>query len=401
MSNLANHTFTNEVNKKIKITLDNLYLLFKNYENQMKLKLINKQINHKSETNLDQLFTFILEETRSQNFRRNKSSSLLKERHESPKTWKDSLDSTISLFLKYLENEGYALSSRKSSIRNLKCFREYIASRRVSESGSRGDFSDLTMEDILEYENFLIKRQNDGEIQESTIYKYLYVVQLFVDFLRKNKIIFLYYKVPSSLKKQGKRTNAFSATQDIIKLIETAEEHSNFKVRDMCILLLIMELGIRPIELTGLCINDLRLSESLITVFCKKSGQRTLKISKDLTKILKKYIEIRKEHNPNHTYVFINVFGEPLSRNGVASMIFNINKKAFGKAKVNAKALRHTYATNALDNLNDFEEVSKSMGHLHWRSTEYYVHKSVKRLLKNSLPFNPLHQLLEGENNAH
>ena len=80
-------------------------------------------------------------------------------------------------------------------------------------------------------------------------------------------------------------------------------------------------------------------------------------------------------------------------------MIWKFNKKAFGKAKINAKALRHTYATNALENLNDFEEVSKSMGHLHWISTEYYVHKSIKRLLANSLPFNPLLPLIEGDEN--
>ncbi|WP_078554273.1 tyrosine-type recombinase/integrase [Bacillus alkalicellulosilyticus] len=333
-----------------------------------------------------------------------KSSVLRKVRHEAPKTWIDSLDLTLSLFLKYLEDERrYTFSSRESQIRKLKCFTKYLTDNTQNENGGlEKNFSDFTMKEIITYEDYLIYRHNNGEIQLSTLYKYLYVIQLYVDFLRKNNKILFDYTVPSSLKHQGKRTNAYASTQDIIKLIGTAEQYSNFKIRDLCILLLIMELGCRPIEVTRLVINDLRPSESLITLFCEKSGQRTLKISKDLSKVFKKYLYIRNEYSPNHDFVFINTFGEPLSSSGVSSMITRFNKKAFGKAKINAKALRHTYATNALDNLNDFDEVSKSMGHLNWTSTEYYVHKSVKRLLQNSLPFNPLHQLVIGDEiNAH
>lgn len=325
------------------------------------------------------------------------------QRHKPQKTWINSLDSTMSLFFKYLKDERrYTLSSIESWIRKLKRFTKFITENTKKEYGLEKTFSEFTLKQIISYEDYLIQRHNNGEIQQSTIYKYLYVVQLFVEFLRKNKRILFDYSVPPSLINQGKRTNAYSTTQDIIKLVETAEQYSNFKIRDLCILLLIMELGCRPIEVTGLVINDIRPSESLITLFCLKSDQRTLKISRDLSRLFKRYLEIRNRFNPNHDSVFINSFGEPLSRTGVSSMILKFNKKAFGKAKINAKALRHTYATNALDNLNDFEEVSKSMGHLNWSSTEYYVHKSVKRLLQNSLPFNPLHQLLKGdESHAH
>ncbi|OIJ12728.1 hypothetical protein BKP35_09090 [Anaerobacillus arseniciselenatis] len=325
------------------------------------------------------------------------------QRHKPQRTWKSSLDSTMSLFFKYLEVEKrYTLSSIESWIRKLKCFTKFITKNKKIENDFEKTLSELTLKEIISYEDYLIQRHNNGEIQENTIYKYLFVVQLFVNFLRKNKRILFDYSVPPSLINQGKRTNAYSATQDIIKLVETTEQYSNFKIRDLCILLLIMELGCRPIEVTRLDIDSIRPSESLITLFCEKSGQRTLKISKDLSKVFKRYLEIRNNFNPNHDSVFINSFGEPLSRTGVSSMILRFNKKAFGKAKINAMALRHTYATNALDNLNDFEEVSKSMGHLHRTSTEYYVHKSVKRLLQNSLPFNPLQQLSKGdESHAH
>lgn len=398
MTNQNERNFNYVVNKKSKVSLEEIHLLFKEFEKKNDLTLLNKHSKVGLDMYLDQLFSFILNELKRPIIKKVKSQNLIKVRHEPQKTWLDSLDSSSRSFMKYLEHEkSYALSSIKASIRNLNSFFKYISEMNNNESWSRTGFSNLTKKDILSYEDYLINRHNEGKIEKSTIYKYLYVVHLFVEFLLKNKKIHFYYNVPSSLKNQGNRTNAYASTQDIIKLLDTTEQVSNFKLRDMCILLLIMELGIRPIEVTGLCVNDLRLSELLITVFCEKSGQRTLNISKDLSRLLRKYLETRDEYKPTHDSVFINVFGEPLSRNGLSSMILNVNKKAFGKAKINAKSLRHTYATNALDNLNDLEEVSKSMGHLHLASTEYYVHKSVKRLLKNTLPFNPLHQLSEGD----
>ncbi|WP_139193876.1 hypothetical protein [Anaerobacillus alkalidiazotrophicus] len=61
----------------------------------------------------------------------------------------------------------------------------------------------------------------------------------------------------------------------------------------------------------------------------------------------------------------------------------------FGSALYPAKAFRHTYITNALQEYS-FERVSKAIGHKEWRSTYYYYDKSNKRLLENTLHYNPL-----------
>lgn len=368
-------------NSKGKISLSEIHLLLNEFKG---MKNFHKTKDFDPNDYVDQLFTFLNEHLI-------KGRSFLKKNRIEPLTpWLESLGDIVHSFNNFLDSEkGYAPSTRRNTIRNLKRFKEFLAEAADKEGTIGEDISIFSLKDVLNYENYLIKRLNNGDIQQCTVYKYLYVVELFVDFLKLN----FHYNVPPSLKGHGNRTNAYATTPDIINLIETAEQNSSFKLRDISILLLIMELGCRPIEITGLSINDLRLSECLITLYSVKSGQRTLKISKDLTKLIQKYIDVRNKFNPQHESLFINIFGEPFSRNGISTMIYNFNKKAFGVAKINAKCLRHTYATNALDNLNDFDEVSKTMGHLHWVSTEYYVHKSVKRLLKNSLPFNPLDQL--------
>ncbi|RUT40370.1 hypothetical protein EJP82_25130 [Paenibacillus anaericanus] len=255
------------------------------------------------------------------------------------------------------------------------------------------EFSDLSNQNLLTYERFLVREMESHSIQKCTVYKYLRTMQLFIDLLRAKNISKLRYIIPPELRDNGKCSNIKASVEEIAAILEALDNLSVFKERDLTVVLLTMELGCRPIELVNITLNDLELVESKIVFFCQKSGQRTLNISKHLTKLLKKYLLVRATFNLNHDYLFTNQYGEPLSRSGVASIMGRANLRAFGERRINPKALRHTYATNALDNLNDFDEVSKALGHLHWSSTEYYVHKSISRLLNMSLPYNPANQI--------
>jgi len=255
------------------------------------------------------------------------------------------------------------------------------------------ELSALTQQDLIDYESYLISEMHNHNIQKCTITKYLRTVELLIQLLKRMQLSKLQYNIPKSLMDNGKRSNVLAATEEIAAILEALDQISLYKERDLAIILLTMELGCRPIELVGITLEDVVWTESKVSLFCIKSGQRTLKISKPLTQLLKKYKIIRDTYNLTHNFLFVNQFGEQMSRNGVASIFGRANLKAFGERRINPKAMRHTYATNALDNLNDFDEVSKSLGHLHWSSTEYYVYKSISRLLKMALPYNPAEEI--------
>lgn len=91
--------------------------------------------------------------------------------------------------------------------------------------------------------------------------------------------------------------------------------------------------------------------------------------------------------------LFITCYKEPVRSGTIQRFVNETTIKTFGENRYSAKSLRHTYATNALENGNSFDEVVQSLGHLNWISTMYYLHRSNKRLLKNSLKFNPLSKL--------
>lgn len=266
----------------------------------------------------------------------------------------------------------------------------------VSSLTSIHDCNKLTKQMVISYQEHLVQRMHLEQIQKSSVYKYLYAMKLFLDMLvtcKQNKI---FYFIPESLRAQGKRSNEYVNLDEVITLLKAIEESdSPMKIRNMSIILLIMELGCRPIEVANLRVDDIRFSERLITLHSVKSRTRTLEMSRDLTDMLKAYHAERSRLHADDDMLFLNRSGQPISSSAISAIFRYQNKLAFGEKRFTAKALRHTYATNALDNMNDFDQVSESMGHKHRRSTEWYIHRSVQRLLKRSLPHNPLNQIRE------
>lgn len=303
-------------------------------------------------------------------------------------------------FQQYYSQRKYAASTLEIHMRNLRAFLSFLSKTFIQDGpfSTLQDMKSLTKMMVNAYEEHLVDRLNTEQIQRCTIYKYLVTLRMFLKMLSNESIVKISYVIPESLRDHGKRSNDYIEVQEINALLDTVVmSKSRLKMRDMAVILLVMELGCRPIEVTNIKLTDLRITERQITLYCEKSGVRNLKISKDLCEIFRKFLEIRSALNITHEYLFINAFGEPLTRTSVATIFQRANRKAFGELRFNPKALRHTYATNALDNENDFDEVSASMGHKHRCSTEWYIHRSVQRMLKRTLPHNPLNRITSEE----
>ncbi|MEI2395177.1 tyrosine-type recombinase/integrase [Paenibacillus phytohabitans] len=301
----------------------------------------------------------------------------------------------ILTFESYYLQRGYAVSTLEAHMRNLRGFLSFLSNTFEMDSfASLTDMRALTKNMVSAYEMHLIDRLNSEEIQLCSVYRYLVTLRLFLSMLAKESIVKISYAIPESLRGQAERSNDYVEMEQINALLDSiVMSKSPVKTRDMAVILLVMELGCRPIEVANLKIDDLNITERQITLYCIKSGLRRLRISKDLCNVISMYLKIRSSMIMNHDNLFANAFGEPLTRRAVGSIFERVNRNAFGENRFNAKALRHTYATNALDNENDFDEVSESMGHKHRCSTEWYVHRSVKRLLTRTLTHNPLKRI--------
>lgn len=296
-------------------------------------------------------------------------------------------------------SKKYAETSLKHQTYHMGKFLGYLARSFTftSEIKRIQDCRQITKAMVLSYEEHLVQRLHLGNIKKPSVYRMLRSMKIFIDMLSALHVNHIRYNIDPSLRAQGKRSNEYVNLDEVLVLLEVIEKcDSKLKYRDMSIILLIMELGCRPIEVSNLRMDDIRITERLITLRSVKSKTRTLKMSVDLTKMIQEYLNLNRSLFPIvHDSLFINKTGESIQSSNISSMFRERNIKAFSEMRFTAKALRHTYATNALDNLNDFDQVSEAMGHKHQRSTEWYIHRSVQRMLCRTLPHNPLDRFEE------
>ena len=78
--------------------------------------------------------------------------------------------------------------------------------------------------------------------------------------------------------------------------------------------------------------------------------------------------------------LLINNSGEPLSRRGVELIVDEVVKKAALKHNISPHVLRHTFATDMLNNGADLKSVQELLGHESLSTTQIYTHITNERL---------------------
>jgi site-specific recombinase XerD len=105
---------------------------------------------------------------------------------------------------------------------------------------------------------------------------------------------------------------------------------------------------------------------------------------------VKNHLEIHRNLLSKNDPLFTNNDGTPITSSCITTMIKEYNYITFEKIMFSAKSLRHNYITNAIDEGHNLDQISKSVGHKSWRATMHYLHRSIRRLLDNTLKYNPV-----------
>jgi integrase len=298
----------------------------------------------------------------------------------------------INAFLDDLTNQDY--SEINTYRKNIMYFFNFLI----------GNTSDITTTVLLDeneikkikkshldlYHDFLGRRVALEVITVSRALKLLSCLNLFFKFCRRYNKHSIKYKIPEKFLKQGNRSNEYAPSDETLKLLDAILKYSRFPERDISIFLIILETGCRPIEVINMNKTDVFITESAVLLRSKKSGQRKLRLSKQVMSVIKRYIVLRNSINIDSEKLFLTVDERPITLGAICRMYTFANKKVYGKTRFTAKTYRHTYITNALENRNNFDQVSKACGHKHWISTQYYLEKSNERLKRNTLKHNPI-----------
>lgn len=283
------------------------------------------------------------------------------------------LDKTTKEFIKYLTNEKrYPETTISSYERDLDNYYGYIELKKI-------DYKNITKDEIRNYLKYL----DDLNYSKNTVSRILSTLRHFYTYLVTNKITKVnQFKLIRNPKKEKKLPN-FLQGDELQKIFDTINIETPLGMRNRLIVELLYASGLRVSELTELKMNDIDVSNKEIRVTGKGDKERIVYFGDYAKKYLELYLkEGRKEllNNKRSDYLLINNLGDNLSTRGVQMVIDDIVKEASLKHNISPHALRHTFATDLLNNGADLKSVQELLGHSSLSTTQIYTHITNERL---------------------
>ena len=267
-------------------------------------------------------------------------------------------------FLEYLEIEkGRSVKTVENYDRYLT---RYLAFSKITSP------SKITEQSVREFRMNL----NRNNLKLKTQNYYLISLRAFLKFLRKRDIESLNPE-RIELAKVGQRDLDLITADELNRLINGPKgDNSVAGLRDRAILELFFSTGLRVSELCALN-RDLDLSRDEFSVRGKGEKIRVVFLSSDAKDAIKAY---EKKRGDLEEALFISTSNTRLTPRSIERIVKRYAVKAGITRKVTPHVIRHSFATDLLENGADLRSVQALLGHANIATTQVYTHITDKHL---------------------
>jgi integrase/recombinase XerC len=163
-------------------------------------------------------------------------------------------------------------------------------------------------------------------------------------------------------------------------------EVAAFPERDRLMLELLYGCGIRNSELTGINLDDIRLSAEAILIRGKGKKERYVPFGDSVKTALATYLPERQKvlaANGEHAlWLLINRRGGRLTTRSVGRIIKKIAVAKGLSPDVHPHTLRHAFGTHMLEEGADLRAIQELLGHERLATTQRYTQLSMKHVLQ-------------------
>jgi len=282
----------------------------------------------------------------------------------------------IDSFINYLEYE------KRSSAHTVLAYRKDLEQAQdfVNLSFAIDDLSHCTHPDLRAW---IIDLVEQG-LSQTTVNRKLATLRSFYKFLMRSKIIQKdpTYKLKSL--KAPKKLPEFLQETTIESVLEEEVYAPTFEgQRDRMVLEFLYLTGVRLSELTSLKWKDIHLYEEQVKVLGKRQKERIIPLTKSLQRNITNYkqvVEAQFNRVEGEDYFIRSSKGEK----AYPMLIYRIVKHYLDLFAQNSKRsphlLRHTFATQLLNNGADLNAVKDLLGHANLAATQVYTHNSMEKL---------------------
>ena len=149
---------------------------------------------------------------------------------------------------------------------------------------------------------------------------------------------------------------------EIARLIQAAAD-SRHPQRDLALLLLMIDTGVRLSELAALTLADIDLIEGRCRVMGKGGRERVVPIGRRTRKALRAWTSARRPFPAARSPLFTGSRDSRLSARGVHQLVRRLARRAGIETRCSPHVLRHTFARAFLTNGGDVFSLQRILGH--------------------------------------
>ena len=282
------------------------------------------------------------------------------------------MNSYVDSFREYLTLElGYSIRTSKTYVEALKEYEIFLREHHYS-------FLNVSKDIANGYKAYLVKKNYESK----TASLYLSAVRSFYNYLVEIKKIavnpFLMIKNPKVIKKLP----IFLNHSESEVLFSQDEADDDLEVRNEFIVEFLYATGLRVSELCSIKMQDIDFSGKKIKVMGKGSKERIVFFKACRDVLFNHYIkEVRPRllNGLDSDYLIVSKTGKLTTRR-VEEIVkkYALNKNI--KSKITPHTLRHTFATDLLNEGADIRSVGEMLGHESLSTTQIYTHVTIDKL---------------------
>jgi len=285
-----------------------------------------------------------------------------------------SVEKAIDKFLHSLRQRNASVHTVKAYTQDLKNFAAYVGSR--------------TWESIdhLTIRGFLSHLYEKG-LDKASVARALAAVRSFYRWLAQEGVVEQNPAALVSTPKLPKKLPRVPTIEEMNTVLDgEMPEVASFPERDRIMFELLYGCGIRNSELTGINLDDIRLSSEAILIRGKGKKERYVPFGDSVRTALAIYLPVRQqvlaERKKSTTALLINQRGGRLTTRSVGRIIKKVAVAKGLSPDVHPHTLRHAFGTHMLEEGADLRSIQEMLGHERLSTTQRYTQLSMKHVLE-------------------
>lgn len=302
----------------------------------------------------------------------------------------------INAFLTYLRCElSYSAHTVLSYGTDLRQFADFI----TGGVPDRFDPASITTSDIRSW----ILSLADAKVSQRSIRRKVSAISSLFNYMMRHHGLKANPAAEITLAKIPKSLPVFVRPQEMEEILgppatEETLPKAFLPLRDHLMVLTLYSTGIRRAELIGMLDRDVDTARRELKVLGKRNKERLIPFGEELATTIDIYRRVRATATGVQApeYLFVNPDGSQLKPHTVLRTVKHALTGHTLASRLSPHTLRHSFATDMLNNGADLPGVQKLLGHKSLETTQVYTHITYRELKQNYQLAHPRAQKNQG-----